>query len=170
MEPSGATNAIIAWLAGSLAGHGWNELRRSAPYAAFGLALALCTLPALNVMRLGERRADSLGVSVARTQYLVIASASLLTSAAVALSGMIGFVGLLSPHIARRTIGGDVRSLVPCAALVGGVIVTIADVAARTLAPPGELPIGALVALFGVPAFFFIIMRGTTRLHGKEIA
>jgi iron complex transport system permease protein len=187
MEPNGATNAIIAWLAGTLAGHGWNEFDWSLPYAALGLALATCALPALNVMRLGEYRADSLGVSVAQTQRLVIASAALLTSSAVALSGMIGFVGLLSPHIARRAVGGDVRSLTPFAALTGAAIVTIADVAARTLAPPGELPIGALIALLGVPAFFFIVLRaspertrvsapsphivrGRTQLRGKEIA
>jgi iron complex transport system permease protein len=187
MEPSGAMNAIIAWMAGSLAGHGWDALDWSVPYAAIGLAFAACALPALNVMRLGERRADSLGVAVARTQWLVVASAALLTSSAVALSGMIGFVGLLSPHIARRAVGGDVRSLVPFAALVGAAIVTIADVAARTLAPPGELPIGALIALLGVPAFFFIalrgnpqrrlvsspslhVIRGTTDIRGKEIA
>lgn len=159
MEPSGATNAIIAWLAGSLAGHGWSELHRSLPYALLGLLIAACALPALNVMRLGERRAASLGVSVARTQWLVVTSASLLTSSAVALSGMIGFIGLLSPHIARRAVGSDVRLLIPFAALTGAGIVTIADIAARTLAPPGELPIGALIALLGVPAFFFIVLR-----------
>jgi iron complex transport system permease protein len=102
MEPNGATNAIITWLAGSLAGRGWNELDWSTPYAALGLALAICALPALNVMRFGETRADSLGVSIAQTQLLVVSASSRLTSSAAALSGMIGFVGLLSPHIARR--------------------------------------------------------------------
>jgi iron complex transport system permease protein len=172
MEPSGAVNAILAWLAGSLAGHGWNELRWSLPYGLVGVVLAAFALPALNAMRLGEHRAASLGVEVTRTQWLVVGASALLTAMAVSLSGMIGFIGLLSPHIARRAVGADVRVLVPFAALVGASVVIAADVAARTIAPPGEIPIGALIALLGVPAFFYIAMydRSGVRVTSPESA
>lgn len=166
MEPSGAVNAIIAWLAGSLAGHGWSELRWSSPYALLGVGLAACAAPALNAMRLGEQRAASLGVNVARTQLVVLSACALLTASAVCLSGMIGFVGLLCPHVARRAVGADVRLAIPFAGILGASVVVAADVAARTLAPPGELPIGALISLLGVPAFFFIAMRKPSQARG----
>ena len=154
LESVGAANEILSWLAGSLAGRGWAELLSALPYALVGLLSAAAAAPALNVMRLGKQRADTLGVPVVRTEWIVIFSATLLTSAAVSLSGLVGFVGLLSPHLARRLVGSDVRLVMPLAALLGIGLVLLADIAARTLGQPGELPIGALLSLVGGTGIF----------------
>jgi iron complex transport system permease protein len=154
-----AAQSILVWLNGSLAGHGWTDIAVALPYAAAGLVLLAFAIRGLNALRLGETRAASVGAPVARTHALVVVGATLLTSAAVSLAGIVGFVGLLAPHVARRFVGNDVRWNVPLAALVGAMLVSFADVVARTAVPPVELPIGALLSLFGVPALFVILRR-----------
>jgi iron complex transport system permease protein len=159
------SDAIIAWLAGSLSGRGWNDLFAAAPYACTGAVLGIATIPALNVMRIGERRAATLGVNVVQLQWIVLAAAALLTAAAVALSGLVGFVGLIVPHLARRLTGPDLRAGVPAAMLLGAALVIVADAASRALFAPLELPLGVLLAFIGVPAFLYLYLRGAGRAY-----
>ncbi|HTV74502.1 MAG TPA: iron ABC transporter permease [Candidatus Acidoferrales bacterium] len=164
----GETDAIIAWLAGSLAGHGWIELGWALPYAGVGFVIAVAAIPSLNALRLGPALAVSVGVDVVRVQWLLLASAALLTAAAVSLSGMVGFVGLIVPHLARRLIGTDARCALPLTALLGAILVTSADAVSRTLLAPAEIPLGVLLAFFGVPTFLYLYLRsdGAARLWG----
>lgn len=150
---------ILAWLGGSLAGHGWHDLGWAALYALGGLVFALTAIPALNAMRLGARRAQALGVDLDRTRWLVIIAICLLTSAAVSVSGIIGFVGLLVPHIVRAAIGHDVRWSVATSIPVGATVLILADTVARSAAPPSEIPLGILLSLLGVPAFLYLAAK-----------
>ena len=158
-----ASEAILAWLAGSLAGRGWGDLAAAAPEALGGALLGAATIPALNVLRLGEGRAASLGVDVVRLQWALLVASTLLTAAAVALAGLLGFVGLVVPHLARRVVGADLRALVPASVLVGASLVVLADALARTLAAPAEIPLGVLLAFVGVPTFLVLYLRGGAR-------
>lgn len=150
---------ILSWLAGSTAGRGWHDLFFTLPYAAIGLGFALAAVPALNVLRLGEARAAAVGVNVARTQWIILIAAALLAASAVAVSGSIGFVGLVVPHLARRIVGGDARALLPGSALLGAALCAIADAASRSIAAPAELPVGVLLAFVGVPAFLYLYLN-----------
>jgi ABC-type Fe3+-siderophore transport system permease subunit len=160
-----ASETILAWLAGSLAGRGWPELGAAAPEAVLGLVLGVATIPALNVLRLGEGRAAALGIDVTRLQWVLLVASTLLTAAAVALAGLVGFVGLIVPHLARRVVGPDLRVLVPAAILVGAALVVLADTLARTLAAPAEIPLGVLLAFVGVPTFLVLYLRGAARAY-----
>src|SRR6202011_2506037 len=160
-----ASEAILAWLAGSPAGRGWSELGAAAPEAILGALLGAATIPALNVLRLGEGRAAALGVDVVRLQWVLLVASTLLTAAAVALAGLVGFVGLVVPHLARRVVGADLRGLVPASVLVGASLVVLADALARTLAAPAEIPLGVLLAFVGVPTFLVLYLRGGARAY-----
>lgn len=159
LQTTDAAPAIIGWLAGSLAGRGWNDLAFALPYAAAGVLLALMSIPSLNVLRLGDVRASSIGVDVGRAQWLILCSASLLTACAVTLSGTVGFVGLIVPHIARRIVGSDMRYALAASAFIGAALTVCADALCRSIAPPTEIPIGVLLAFVGVPAFLYMYLR-----------
>ncbi|HEV7180866.1 MAG TPA: iron ABC transporter permease [Candidatus Baltobacteraceae bacterium] len=150
---------ILAWLAGSLASRTWRDLAFTAPYLALGLGLSAFAVPALNALRVGDTRARSVGVDVARAQWIILAASSLLAAASVALAGIIGFVGLIVPHVARRIVGSDARMLLPASALCGAALTIAADAVARTIVAPSELPIGVLLAFIGVPAFLYLYLR-----------
>jgi len=160
-----ASNEIIAWLAGSISGRGWGDLLAALPYALIGAAGCVAMVPSLNVLRLGEGRALALGIDLARVQWTVLAASALLAAAAVALAGIVGFVGLIVPHLARRTVGADVRRVLPVAAVLGAALVVLADALSRSLFAPYEIPLGVLLAIIGVPAFLFIYLRGGTRMY-----
>jgi len=164
----GGAETILAWLAGSLAGRGYSELLWTAPYAVAGLALALVCVPALNALRLGSGIASSVGVDVVRIQWLLLCAATLLAASAVALSGIVGFVGLILPHLARRLVGTDARFALPASALLGVALVALADAAGRSLLPPIEIPLGVLLAFIGVPTFLYLYLRpqGASRMWG----
>jgi len=151
--------SILSWLGGSLVGHGWTDLAWAASYAALGFALAATVVPALNAIRLGEARAVALGVDMNRTRWLALVASSLLVAAAVSVSGVIGFVGLIVPHLTRAMCGSDTRWTVPASIPAGAAIVVLADTLARSAVPPIELPIGVLLSLIGVPVFLFIAFR-----------
>ena len=157
-SPTVALN-VLAWLGGSLSGHGWPDLAWAALYAGLGALAAAATVPALNALRLGEARALSLGVDLERTRWLVLIATSLLTAAAVSVSGVIGFVGLIVPHVVRAVCGPDLRWAAPASIPAGAAIVVLADTVARTAAPPLELPIGVLLSVLGVPAFLYLAFR-----------
>jgi iron complex transport system permease protein len=159
---------ILSWLAGSVANRGWVEWAATLPYLAAGMSLAILSVPALNAMRLGALAAQAVGVDLARTQWLVLGSASLLTAAAVSLSGVVGFVGLIVPHVARRAVGPDVRRSAVASGLIGVTLVPLADTLCRSLLPPAEIPLGVLLAFIGVPVFLYLYLRpsGAARLWG----
>jgi iron complex transport system permease protein len=160
LSPSASVSlSILSWLGGSLTGHGWNDLGWAAAYAALGFAFAAAVVPALNAIRLGDARAVALGVDLTRTRWLALIASSLLVAAAVSVSGVIGFVGLIVPHLARAICGSDTRWTVPASIPAGAAIVVLADTLARSAAPPIELPIGVLLSLIGVPVFLFIAFR-----------
>lgn len=160
LAPSASASlSILAWLGGSLVGHGWNDLGWAALYAAIGMIVAAVVVPALNAIRLGDTRAMALGVDMERTRWLTLVASSLLVAAAVSVSGVIGFVGLIVPHLVRAMCGADTRWTVPASIPAGATIVVLADTVARTAVPPLELPIGVLLSLLGVPAFLFIAFR-----------
>lgn len=164
----GSSEEILAWLAGSLAGRGWNELLWTSPYVVAGLALAGLAVPALNALRLGSGIARAVGVDVARANWLLLGAATLLTASAVALSGIVGFVGLIVPHLARRLVGSDGRYALVASLLLGATLVPLADALSRSLIPPSEIPLGVLLAFIGVPTFLYLYLRpaGATRLWG----
>ena len=150
---------IIAWLAGSMAGRGWSDLFLTLPYAFAGLVLAALAVPMLNALRVGNARAAAVGVNVDRAQWLILAASALLTASAVALAGIVGFVGLIVPHLARRVVGSDARVLIPACALMGATLCALADAASRSMVAPAELPVGVLLAFIGVPTFLYLYLR-----------
>ncbi|MGD0051715.1 MAG: iron ABC transporter permease [Vulcanimicrobiaceae bacterium] len=151
-----ASLQILSWLGGSLAGHGWDDLGWATLYAALGFALALAVVPALNAVRLGDVRARALGVDLERTRWLVLIASSLLVAAAVSVSGVVGYVGLVVPHVVRRLCGSDTRWALPASIPAGAIAVVLADLVARTASPREELPIGVLLSILGVPAFLYL--------------
>ncbi len=150
---------IIAWLMGSLAGRDWPTVLAGAPYVLVGgVGLGLLARP-LDALSLGEEPAVALGLPVRRMTGLIVAAASLSTAAAVAMAGVIGFVGLIAPHLARTLVGARHRFLLPASGLSGAILLLLADDLARTVAAPMELPVGVLTALLGGP--FFLLIMGT---------
>ena len=159
LQTTDAAPAIVGWLAGSLAGRGWNDLLFSLPYASLGCVLAILAVPALNALRLGDVRAASVGVDVARSQWMILSAASLLTACAVTLAGTVGFVGLIVPHIARRIVGSDARYVIFASTMIGAALTVLADAFCRSALAPTEIPIGVLLAFIGVPIFLYMYLR-----------
>ncbi|MGC1380138.1 MAG: iron ABC transporter permease [Candidatus Baltobacteraceae bacterium] len=157
--------AILAWLAGSMAGRGWHDLAIAAPYAGLGGFLALLAVGPLNALRVGELRARSVGVNVDRAQWIVLASSSLLAASSVALAGLVGFIGLIVPHVARRLVGSDARAALPACIALGAAFCMLADAICRWIVAPAELPIGVLLAFIGVPAFLYLYLRPASSLR-----
>jgi len=159
-QSSDYATAIVAWLAGSMAGRGWHELAVTAPYVGAGALLALYAVRPLNALRVGDVRARTVGVDVARAQWVILAASSLLAAASVVLAGMVGFVGLIVPHIARRIVGSDARALLPASVAIGAALCMLADAVCRWIVAPAELPIGVLLAFIGVPSFLYLYFHG----------
>jgi iron complex transport system permease protein len=149
---------IYAWLIGDLSSAG-ADLAPVALVALVGAAAVFFSARGLNLMMLGERDAAALGVETRRTKLVVYLAASLVTGAAVSVSGMIGFVGLIVPHGVRLAVGSDNRLVVPASALVGAAFLVLADTAARTLFAPREIHIGVVTALVGAPVFVYLLRR-----------
>ncbi|MEU9432343.1 iron ABC transporter permease [Streptomyces sp. NPDC048252] len=160
-----AIQQITFWQLGSLSQATWPKVLAVLPCAALGLALAPLYSRRLDLLALGERPARHLGVDVERLRIVLILVVALLTAAAVSVSGIISFVGLVVPHLLRMAAGPGHRFLVPGSALLGAVVLLAADLAARTVAVPAELPLGVLTALLGSP-FFFWLLRRTRRRQG----
>jgi len=154
---------IFGWLMGALDGADWGRLGLAAPLV--GLSLVLLTLRwrRLNVLLLGDAQAAHLGVDVARERLLLTMVASLATSAVVAVSGTIGFVGLVVPHVLRLAIGPDHRLLLPASLLFGASLLALADLGARLA---GGVPVGVVTALIGAPFFLWLLVRSRSTWHG----
>ncbi|MFD0659624.1 FecCD family ABC transporter permease [Thermocatellispora tengchongensis] len=153
---------IYAWILGDVGG-GWGELRLAAPYAALAAVVMLLHGRMLDVLSVGDDEAVSLGVRAARVRLAVLLAASLATAAAVAVSGLIAFVGIVVPHVVRRLAGGSYRIVLPLSLIGGGAFLVLADAVARTVLAPAELPIGVVTAFVGAPFFVFVlrVTRGT---------
>lgn len=151
--------AMRTWLAGDLAGLSGETIRAAAWIAGIGFALALWLSPSLNMLALGDRMAQGLGVSLLRTRLLALLAIALLCGAAVSIAGPIGFIGLVVPQLIRRLVSVDLRVMVPLCALCGALLLLLADIAARTLFMPYELATGVMTALVGAPVFILMASR-----------
>jgi len=149
---------VYSWILGRLSTSGWGEVTMVLPYAVVTAVLLVGAVGALDVMAVGDEEAALLGLRPARVRVLVLVAASLAASAAVAVSGLIGFVGLVVPHVVRLAFGTSNRVVVPLSLLFGGAFLALADVVARTLEAPAELPIGVVTAFVGAP-FFVLLLR-----------
>jgi len=160
---SDRVQAVLPWLAGGLNGKSWNHLEFMAPYAVAGLVLSFLTIKPANLLLLGDDSAQLLGQKVELQRVLIIMLSSLLAGAAVSVAGLVGFVGLVVPHMMRLLIGDDYRYLLPLSIIGGAALVVFADTAARSWFDPIELPVGILLACVGAP-FFLILLRKRRRL------
>lgn len=156
---SDRVHGALMWMVGGLAARSWNDVSLIVPYAAVGLVLSLISTPYLNVLALGDDMARGLGLAVERTRILLTAVAALLAASAVSVAGLLGFVGLIVPHMVRLLVGTDYRFLIPGSALLGAAVVTLSDTAARLLLAPVELPVGIIMAFLGAPFFLFLLRR-----------
>ena len=152
-------NEIVFWLMGSLAMRGWSFSAVVLPFLAAAFAVLAGFARALNLLDLGERQAAHSGVRVDRMQRIVLAASTLVTAAAVSVSGVIGFVGLIVPHLVRLAVGPDYRLIIPLSVLFGGIYVLWADTLARTLLSPVEIPLGVVTAFLGAPFFAYLLAR-----------
>lgn len=150
---------IILWLLGSISDRSFDDVRLCLPFVLIGLGLLLVSAPALDVLALGEGEASSLGVDVARLRGLIIVGSALSVGATVAVTGTIGFVGLVVPHLLRRFVNYRPGRLLLASALGGAVLVLAADIALRLLDTPKELMLGVVTALIGAPFFLALVLR-----------
>ena len=155
---------LTFWGLGSLAGANWTKILSAGPIILISLAVVPFLARGLNALTLGEAAAFHMGVPVQRLKNIAIVSVAASTGAAVAVSGGIGFVGIVVPHVLRLIIGPDHRYLLPASALLGGTLLIFADMVARTIVPPAELPIGIITAFVGAPFFLWILLRGRSHL------
>jgi iron complex transport system permease protein len=150
---------LFFWLAGGIAGRTWSELIPATCYTAAGLLVALAMGKQLRLLTLGAQSAQALGLNVARTQWILLAAAVLLCGSAVSVSGLVGFVGLISPYLCRRLLPRDERVQIICTAVIGSTLVLFSDLAARTLGQGQELPLGVLLSLVGGPFFLLMVCQ-----------
>jgi iron complex transport system permease protein len=151
---------VYGWILGRLTTAGWREVALVVPYALASTVVILLHRRLLDVLAVGDDEARSLGVRAARVRLVVVAAATLATAAAVAVSGLIGFVGIIVPHTVRLLVGSSHRLLAPLSLVAGAAFLILADLVARTVMAPAELPIGVVTAFFGAP-FFALVLRGS---------
>jgi iron complex transport system permease protein len=159
-------NAILYWLMGSISMKGWIYTEVLFPYLLLGFLVMLSYGRALNLFALGERQAAHLGISVERTKIIVLVVSTLLTAAAVSVSGVIGFVGLVVPHLIRLLVGPDYRIIIPIATLGGGIYVLWADTIARVILSPKEIQLGIITAFIGAPFFAYLLRKQMIKQKG----
>ncbi|SDH38666.1 FecCD family ABC transporter permease [Alteribacillus bidgolensis] len=150
---------IISWLMGSVAMRGWDYIWLNVPFFVLGAGLLFANRKELNALVFGEETAKTLGVDTDKRRMTILAGASLLTGAAVSVSGTIGFVGLVIPHLVRLLFGPDHRLLLPMSIFTGGGFLVLTDLAARTIISPKELPIGVITAIIGAPIFGILLFQ-----------
>ncbi|WP_030171782.1 iron ABC transporter permease [Spirillospora albida] len=153
---------IYSWILGGVGAADWRQLTLIAPYAAVSTAVLLAHGRLLDVLSVGDDEASALGLSARRVRLMVLVAASLATACAVAVSGLIGFVGIVVPHVVRRLAGGSYRVVLPLSLLGGAAFLAVADLVARTVVAPAELPLGVVTAFVGGP-FFVAVLRASRR-------
>jgi iron complex transport system permease protein len=152
--------AIYGWIMGGFTTSSWRQVLQTAPYLLVGAAILLPAGRLLDALQLGEEGAATLGIDVERLQIVLVVVATLITAAAVSVSGLIAFVGLIVPHIVRLIWGPNHRTLLPASLLAGAIFLILADGVARSVLSPAEVPVGVLTALCGAPFFLFLLRRG----------
>lgn len=157
--------SVYSWLLGRLGSATWADVRQLAPYALITAVVMLAYRRVLDVMRLGDTEAASLGVLPSRVRAVMVVAASLATAAAVSVSGLIGFIGIIVPHAVRMLAGSSNRVVLPLSVVGGAVFLATCDVLGRSLAAPVEIPIGVITAFFGAP-FFVLVLRSSRRQVG----
>ena len=153
---------VYTWILGRLTVATWTEVALVLPYFAVAITVLLLHRRVLDVFAVGEEEASTLGIPVARSRLVIVAAASLATAAAVAVSGLIGFVGIIVPHTVRMIAGTSYRVILPLSILFGGAFLVFADLVGRTVIAPAELPIGVVTAFIGAP-FFLVVLRTSVR-------
>lgn len=159
IRASGEVHRALAWLLGGASFGGWQPVLASLPYIAGGLGVLFFMGHALNVMQFGDEQAQQLGLPIARIRKVIVTAATLTTAVAISFSGIIGFVGLIVPHLVRLVWGPDYRRLMPLAALAGAAFLLAADILARVVLAPQEVPVGIITALAGAPFFLWVLRR-----------
>ena len=149
-------------MAGGFAGNSWRHVVMILPYSAVGIVATMCSYRKLNALQLGDDVAASLGLNVERVRFFLLALSALLAASAVSVAGLLGFVGLIIPHIMRLIVGSDFEYLLPASAVFGAVLVVLADMAARTVFSPVEVPVGIFLSFLGAPFFLYLLKR---RMH-----
>jgi iron complex transport system permease protein len=155
----------LTWLLGGAIMGGWQPVLAMLPYELLGLGILIASGHALNVLQFGEEQAQQLGIPIERIKLLVILSASIATAAAVSFSGVIGFVGLVAPHVARLLWGPDYRALIPLSIIGGSSALLLADMLARIVLAPQTLPVGIVTALAGAPFFLWVLRRAKSQAY-----
>lgn len=150
---------IMMWLMGSLSNKGYAHVKMALPYAVFGICVLIIMARDLNLICLGDDEAKYLGVDPEHAKIIIMFASSLVTAASVSVGGIIGFVGLIVPHIMRIILGPDHRLLLPASVIAGGIFLVLGDTIARTLIAPAEIPVGVITALAGAPFFFYVLRR-----------
>ncbi len=154
---------IFVWLLGGFSGRSWSHLWQASKIAPFGILVIALMARSLDAFSVGEESAQALGLDLQKARIIVVTGASLATAAAVAVSGVIGFIGLIAPHLARTLIGAKHAKLLPVAMLLGSLLLLFSDGLARTLMAPMEMPVGIFTALLGGPFFLYLLRRGSNK-------
>lgn len=163
LRSDGELRRAMAWLLGGSIQLGWASVLAMTPYLVLGLGTLALNGHALNLLQFGDEQAQQLGLDVYRAKRIILIASSLATAAAVSFAGIIGFIGLIVPHIMRLLFGGDYRRLIPLSILGGATALLVSDVIARVLLAPQELPVGIVTALAGAPFFLWILRRAKTQ-------
>ncbi|MEA5078129.1 MAG: iron ABC transporter permease [Anaerolineaceae bacterium] len=163
INSSGDLRRALVWLFGGSTMVGWTPVLAMLPYALVGLLILLSLGHSLNVMQFGDEQAMQLGVPVTRVRWLTVISSTLATAAAVSFAGIIGFVGLIVPHLIRLLWGGDYRRILPLSLLGGAILLLLTDAVARTAMAPQEIPIGIITSLMGAPFFLWLLRRSKSQ-------
>lgn len=151
---------VLMWVNGSLVGKSWHHVSMLLPYSIVGLILSLTCISSANLLQLGDDAATNLGLNVNRTRILLSSVAVFLAGISVSVVGIIGFVGLIVPHISRLLIGSNYKFMLPFSMILGGIVMVFADMVARTIAAPIELPVGIIMAVVGGPFFLYLLRKG----------
>jgi iron complex transport system permease protein len=165
INSTGEVRRALVWLLGGSTLSGWQPVLAVLPYVLIGMGTLLTLGHALNVLQFGDEQAKQLGLPTERVRRVIIVAATMTTAAAVSFAGIIGFVGLIVPHIMRLIWGGDYRRLLPLAMLNGATLLLVADVLARVVMAPQEIPVGIITALAGGPFFLWVLRRSKQQMY-----
>ncbi len=149
----------VSWMAGGFVGRSWNDIWLILPYTIIGIIASMFSIQSLTLLNLGDEVSKTLGLHVERARLILLILAGLLSASAVSVAGMLGFVGLIVPHVTRLLVGSDYRYLLPTTTILGGVLIIFADTFARLIMPPAEIPVGILMSFLGAP-FFLYLLKG----------
>ncbi|MBE6066823.1 MAG: iron ABC transporter permease [Clostridium lundense] len=155
---------IVFWTMGSIASANWKQVSSLLPFIILGCILMIIYARDLNIMLTGDETASSLGVDVDKVKKILLVISSIIVAACVSVSGIIGFVGLIIPHMVRLLAGPDHRTLLPFSTIGGAIFMIIADTLARILVPPAEIPVGAITSVFGAPYFIYLLIKNKKKV------